>query len=416
MLRGPAIRVLLLECSDLVVRADEDGDIPCCKYTCLAACSVIREVAQATALETTPDGKAVVPFPGVPARPLRVALDVLHEVRAVGSLSLEEVDDAMRGMDVMGCASHADRLLARAWLLASRGALACVTDRAPIFLRSDAYRFLCVSHLVSSMPLWPDFAAWLDSEAVDLDPGLAKFMCAQLIKFFPPGILVMALLDALPSRCLTASLVLEMVGTAYTGVYYHPWDIRVVVHAVILLFAAKGWEPALCGMLRTMEDGLKNYEVAPTAASVIHGSVVTFDASPMASVVLVVEERLRRPRAIRVAPWVRAEVDPLTGQVGVWVVMNRLDRMARTARGMQLRVTAVAGPANSQVADVWYLWEYGTLHNPADEVSLSTADTVIGSHVALAGVVRSPSLSIVRVDLFYAPTSIMASPLTVPPP
>lgn len=397
-----ATQELMNRCADMRLRADDGTIIPCCRYNCLSTCTVLRELAES--MDVQPGQEFEVPVPNVPSLPLRLAVESLHGLRCPTTLSLDEVKETLHGLDVLGCTCLDFLLLDRAWSLVQKAPLDVFTSFAPHFLQSKTYQLPCLKELVRRMPLWTDFQDWLSAWS-DLDATLAKVMVANLVKFYPACTVLLTIFDELPNAAMTETTLLELIGLAHTDVFYHPEDVRLILQRVVNVFTVRHWSPVVLGALKTFLGGLKCYEVAPSMANDVHGSVVTFEATPHASVRITFDSRPATPKTMVVAPWLRLEYTLSTGHIHPILRLWKLDAMARKCQNVQLRITATSGTVTH--TDVWYTWDD---IDPRDVLTVNSADSMQGSQAALSRTLMSPSLRAVRLDVYYGRLSILREP------
>ena len=408
---SPALKNLLGECADAVVRTSDWTDIPCCKFTCLSSCSVLRDLIEAcdpAALHTTPDGKLIIPVPGISTNALKLAIDLVHGLSNARDLSLEDTLLAYTGLDVLGCHTLNDDLDTQLWALVSPLPLAGIKQHMGRLLRSLRHRDQVLNMLVRLAPLWKDVKLLVEEE-LELDAKNVVWVAKELMRFFPPATVVCLLIDALPMVSRSSDIILQLVGIPESGSHYHPAEIVSLLKTVVRVFRSKKWDPLVMRCLNTFIESNRLCDVAPHKNSGVSGTTWMCDAEAMASAHLTFHKPLTRQRAIEVAPWLYIRVLPYSGHVMVTIIPWKLDEVGQQARNIQLRVTAGAGHSLDH-PDVWYEWHNLTVTR-ATQLSLSTVDHTFGSHEALHRAVRCSSLKSLRFDAFYGASSILDRPL-----
>ena len=402
---------LLCACADAVVCTSDGSQIPCSKYTCMASCALLRELMDATTLDKTLDGKLIIPMPGMDSACLRLTLEVLHGVRRVTSLSLPEVTLVLRGVGYLGCTAMDEPLMDRVWSLVSYTSLSTVQQHAGKLLRYPKHAIKTLNLLIRMMPLWIDFKTFLEDDRLEMDAELAVFLATHMVKFFPPATTVCTLVDLLPRASLTQTTLLRLAGVPGGGVYFHPRETVGLITMLHTYYKSKQWDPVMEACLQTLVDAYRRYEVVPQSASTMNGSVFMYDASPTSSAYLTIDRRVRKPRTVRVCPWLRVVIDPGTGHIQLWLRPYKMDEMARVARNVQLRLTAGHSLAFED-ADVWYEWHNLSITSNT-MLTVGSVNRSTGSHSAFHEAVRSSSLKSLRFDVFYGPVSILENPLNL---
>lgn len=406
-------KTLLASCADAVVRTSDGKEFPASKFTCVSSCSVLRDLVECTKLKTTEDGRTIFPVPHSSSSTVALVIDLLHNVRRPEDLQLKEMNEAFAGLDLFGCDHLHGRLLDQLWRLVERTDEA-IDDYALRLLQSPCHKMKCLSLLVKRMPLWSDFMQFLE-DVVPLDAEMAVFLGSHLIKFFPPDQVIYTLLDLFPFKQLSPSLVYGLVGTLGSGVYYHPSEATRVLITVKAVLESRGWDAQVTEMLKTIVDGHRRYEVAPSIASKIHGTVFMYDGSPVASALLIFDsgeggwQSRATMRSITVTPWLRVHLRP-SGVLYAWLQPWKMDQASRMASAVQLRVTAApTGKKKDEVKDVWWTWDN---LQPSRTMVLSTFTTQpqLGDLAAVQAIVRSGVRSI-RFDVHYGAKSILERPL-----
>ena len=407
---------LLGTCSDAILRASSDGtDIPCSLYTCLAACTVIRQLHDEVALDKTPCGKTIIPVPGVPAATLTRTVAVIHGVTLVRDLDLRDLEAVFEGMAVLGCEGLDDALVDRLWHLVSTSrSLKVLRAHADRLLQHTSYRMPVVRMALRLAPRWKPFCeGFLDG--LDMPINVALFLGNVLATFFPPALVMRTIVDALPSPSATQDTVLRLAGLRDAGACYHPGEMEDLLGVLVDEFRGNGWDPVLRDVFATMLEAHRAYTVAPVSASTLCGSAIAYDTACTASVFLKCPRDIARMRSTaRITPWLKTHIDYGTGAMSMWIDTWRLNVLPPRSppRGFQLRVFAVA---EDGVEDVWFVWDAVAFPTT---LSLTNVSRVVGDPQDLHRTIRravegQADVKSLRYDLFYEPYSALDEPTLV---
>lgn len=408
---------LVATCADAVLRASDGLDIPCSLFTCLAACSVIRHLHEGVTLDTTPCGKTVIPVPGVPSATLVRIVDVIHGVTLIRDLCLKDIVPVFDGVAVLGCETLEDALMDRLWHLVSEArSMKLLRAHADRLLRHPDYRMPAVRMALRLAPQWKAFrAAFLDS--VEMNVGVALFLGKVLVTFYPPPVVVRAIVDALPPASATQDTVLRLAGLRDAGACYHPAETEDLLDMLANEFRGNRWDPVLRDVFCTLLDAHRVYTVAPVSAATLFGSEIRYDGARCTSVFVRCPPDIRRMRRVAwLTPWLRTEIDHTDGAMSMRIHTWRLHVMppSTPARGFQLRVFLVA---DDVVEDVWYVWDRVSFPAGAT-LDLTNVSRIVGDPQDLCRAIRRAAtgegnVKSLRFDLFYEAYSALDEPTLV---
>ncbi len=410
------LQELLGVCADAVLRPSDGADIPCSLFTCLASCSVIRELHDGVALDTTPCGKTVIPVPGVPADTLARTAAVIHGLTLVRDLSLADLEVVFAGMAVLGCDGLDDALLDRLWTLVHDSkSLKTLKAHADRLFQSRAYRMDAARMALRLAPRWTPFLEFL--KGIQMDVHVALFVGKVAATFFPPAIVVRAIVDALPAASATQDTVLRLAGLRDAGSCYHPAEMEDLLAILVDIFSTKRWDPVLREVFAAMLEAHRSYVVAPVSAASLWGSAIIYESACTASVFLKCPHPITRMRSsARVTPWLKTQVHFGSGRLSLWIETWRLPvRPPRDSpRGFQLRVFVAS---SDSVEDVWYVWD-AVATPAAAALSLANVSRIVGDPQDLHRVIRravegQAMVKSLRFDLFYEPYSALDEPTLV---
>lgn len=402
---------LLASCADAVVRTSGGRDILCTRYTCMATCSVLRDLMDGVTLEQTPDGKTIIPVPAVEYETLELAIHLIHGVRLAALLSAAEVHRACKGMDVLGCTALEEVLMDRLWdLIGSHASLPLLREHADRLLQSQPHRRLVVRHALRMAPLWRDFRTrFLDG--LEMGAPLALFLADTLTSFFPPPVVIRTLVQALPPASRTQDTLLKLAGLQHAGGCYHPAETESLLEVLTAAYAEGGWDPLVRAVFENLLEAQRAYVVAPASTAVLSGSAIHYDKVCTASVYLR-PVNMSSSRCRRITAWLRVLLNPTSGAIQLWVTPGHLRGLpACHTRDFQLRITASTS-RNERDVDVWYTWERVMLPHTAT-LSLLNMTHCMGTVADLYAVVRSQHVRGLRFDLFYESFSALEEPTLV---
>lgn len=393
---------LLESCADMVLQCSDGRALPCIRFQCLTSCEVIQHLAQDVDLAKDDRGRVIVPFPNVPSADLAAAVAVIHSVCAIDALQADTAPVALRGLRALGHTSLTTRVVERLWTLVRDGELAGIRPHINELLHTTSIRLQVLRRLVVMCPTWPEFCAKVLA-ALQPDLAVAIWLLGVLPRFFAVGPLFVHLLDRLPTSVMNAQSAMRLFTEPCNASSYHPAEVTDMLRALARKFKAGGWDDVHLTFLRDVLTATQQYDVAPAIASSMHGSVILLERTPAASMLLTVGDRRAAYMSRRMAPWLTLQINRGTGVVDGRVTLDRLDEQGRYARSCQVRLTAY-GPGDL-CAELWRVYE-GVL--PMVPFGLVDAGEYGGGDVeTFRGLVRSGDLVRLRVDVFYAETSVL---------
>lgn len=398
---------LLESCADMVLQCSDGRVIPCVRFQCMTSCDAIRHVVEDVELRKDAKGRLIVPFPNVDSTDLAMACNVVHGVTAVSQLDEFSTPATLRGLRALGHTVLTDQILERLWSVLSAKDATHWPDMRPHMcelLHTPSVRQDVLRQLARVCPCWPDFSSKVLGH-VTMDVQLAAWILPKLCAFFPAGPVFTRVLGLLPAGVLTPDAVLGLFP-ASAPACFHPLEALDVVDALAAMFAARGWDKGLLGLMRALLAAMRVFDVAPYVANALHGTIVQIDRQPAVSVLLAVAER-KGPVSRKLAPWLWLTTDWATGRVDARVELGRLDDAARRARKCSVRLTAYS--ATGDCAEVWY--HVPTVHPAVWFRVLDAGQYAAGTPEAFAAAVRAGGLARLRVDLFYGQHDPLHGPL-----
>lgn len=417
-----SLNELLGSCADAVLRASDGVDIPCSLYTCLASCAVIRDLHDGVPLDKTADGKTVIPVPGVPSATLQTTAAAIHGVTLVRDLSLADLAPVFEGMAVLGCDGLDDALIDRLWQLVSgMRSLKTLREHADRLLQNPTYRMPALRMALRLAPQWKPFSAFMGT--IDMNVNVALFLGKVLTSFFPPALVVRAIVDALPKASATQDTVLRLAGLRDAGACYHPAEIEDLLALVVEEFRYNRWDPVLLDVFSSLLEAHRSYIVAPLSASTMFGSSIVYDTACSASVFIRCPRDITRMRrTARLTPWLKTSLDYSTGGIQLSIQTWRLTVVPPRSppRGFQLRIFLDGEATTGQTVyedDVWYAWDQVSYPSFAT-LTLATASRIVGDPAVLHQTIRRAAegnavVKSLRFDLFYEPYSALDEPTLV---
>ena len=400
---------MLSECSDLTFECGSEPPIPASQFVCLASCSVVRDLLECIDVPIDPITRIrTIKLIGAPHAILQIALDIIHEIQSVDTLTFEDVMACRRGMEFLGCEKFDAELAERLWVTSrTHTTHTHFTHIAtPILLEYPSLRMVTMNELMRRMPFWNDMREYLETH-VPIHRSLAKSILPFLVKMYPAYLAFETLVESMEGASLTEECVLEMMGGVDIGIYFHPVEVCDTLDFLERIFRSNGWNVSLCNALRTLQIATRHYDAVPEMARRIQGSLVMYTEAPTCSVTLNIAEIVVKSVRIRVTPWLRITINPRSGAVGADISARHIDEMAAVAHHLQVRIMAFA-KGSKDVGEVFYTWE--TMPD-ARTFPLETCDIVLGSHEKLATFIKNRFLKCIRIDLWYGERSILEDPL-----
>jgi hypothetical protein len=391
---------LLHSCADMHLVCDDGRRIPCVRYNMATHCSTVRHVLEDTSWTSAAPAPEEIPVHGVSSGDLAAAVEVLHWVGdPFDAMDLQTTTAAMRGMDFLGCSMHDETLAERLWkLVEGAGTLEVLRAHAETLLRRPSTRLPALKRAIVLGTPWPTFKRTLE---IGFDGGMdveaAAFVLREACHMYPMPLLAKTVLGMVPGSVLTFEASMRVLGVERSGIHYHPSEVEDLLRMVVDRFPGESG-PAAC-FLRTARDALGTHDVAPKASVRMHGSVLTYDDMSTASVLLRLHGAAPA-RGVVVASWLTAvHIDRRQGTHDALVHALRIDGMSGSARGMRVRVMALAG---QQTAELWYRWNASpTGWSPLVPTRLSRCRDVEGDARGVRHMLQHSDDVVLRFDLFY---------------
>ena len=390
-------RQLLEECADLYVVCDDSTRIACSRFHVSSRCNVLRWV--------TEDTLAVkeIPFPGIPSENLRLALDVIHDLATLEDYSLDEIDAADRGFDVLG--ADVDTT-ARVWelMLLPTTTIHTLHRRLARLMRSaHVSRDLIIERAVKLAPMFCDVldtVRWCEPDA-----RMGAYLAYTLAKFYPVAALVKFIIGVVPSPTLDQAL--KIAGCDGVGTYAHPREVAQITE--FLKEAYSSVQSETWNFIRFVSGALHTYDGAPLSSSAFNGSVIMFHDSQSTSTMLQLDGTLPARRVV-LAKWLKLSMTPTTVAT---IRAHDIDYASKTARFLDVRFYVEAGSqALTAGAELWHSWS-GPQWIPTMTVSTDACPKITGDPQVFASVVdagRFAKKLSLRIDIFYGATSALANP------
>lgn len=386
-------RRLLQDCADLYVVCDDGTRIPCSKFHVSRKCQILLWLAED--VQSSRD----IPFPGIPSKNLMLALDVIHELVSFQTYSLEEIDAAYRGFDVLGCTID---MSSRVWdLVKTTATLDNLRTRLPKLMRSTTVAKEDVLHRAITLgPMFEDVL--LTVAACQPNAKMAVFLTITLARFVPIIPLIRFIINAIPN--MTHDEILKIAGCDGVGTYIHPREV-----SEILAFTRDAFRDSMSptySFMRAMACAMHTYDTVPVSCTTLNGSLVMFHDAQSVSV-LVTLDGIPPKRMIKMTKWLKFSME--TDKIVATVRAHGIDVPSKTARFMDLRMFARTA---NQSAELWHSWSRPQWH-PTIEVSTATCPRITGDKALFDAVVDAGTFSrrmSVRIDIFYGHTSALDNP------
>jgi hypothetical protein len=389
-------RRVLEECADVHVYGSDGRRIPCSKFQVSTKCEVLRYVLE--------DCEAAdIPFPTISGDCLRLAMDLIHDIRDVDSLSLAEIELADRGLDVLGCTCI--DTAPKTWSLVEFSGLAVIRPKLSKLVRSsgvnkDAVIQVCVDRDVTLDGIAKTIAA------CEPDLELGVYLMRRLCKFVPVCYLLRCLLKTIPNMTLSKALRLTSCDGVYP--YTHPLEVSSMLNILRSTFAEDG---DVYGFINAIAGALHTYDMAPLSSSTLFGNVVMFHDSQHTSVVLKLDGT---PPSRRVVMSKFLKFHIVDNIPIVSVKAHTIDMIAKVSNTLDVRIVADHDNGQKTYAELWYSWA-APAWRPTLEVSTTaescpriTGDVRDFNAYVLAGIRRKRMTF--RIDIFYGAVSAVDRP------
>lgn len=390
-------RRLLAECADLFVVCDDGTKIPCSKFHVSRQCQILFWVG-----EDVTEMPREVPFPGISSRNLTLALDIIHEIADIDDYSLDQVDAAIKGFDVLGCTFDTS---ARVWdLVRTTATLDHLRARLPRLMRSkDVDRNNVILRVVTMAPLYDDVITTM--KCCQPDAEMAVYLAITLGKYVPIIPLIKHIINAVPN--MTADQILRIAGCNGIGTYIHPREVsEILAYVRDAMIDIGSADMATYSFLRAMASAMHTYDCIPLSCSTLNGSLVMFHDAQSVSL-LVTLDGTPPQRRIKMTKWLKFSLE--RGMAVATIRAHGIDTVSKTARCMDVRMFA---RTSGQHAEIWHSWTK-PLWRPTHEVSTAECPRVTGDKAVFDAVIEAGLFSkrmTIRIDVFYGETSALDCP------
>jgi hypothetical protein len=424
--------------SDLRLVASDGKEVECSRFVMMSHCGLLQDIAECTEDFDTRTSFTIL----YDSHALRIIVDILHSVLDPWTVSRVDLESAVRIADYLKCDKIIQTLIDALWAsitldldrrvplqtITTDGTVLAPLPRRPShpealeslftnikwLFKDNLHMNDVIDTLVKISPTWPLFQGHLRrivQELVQINIRMAILICRRLITFFPASILMLELLDLLPHP-VSVEDVVALLGTACSGVYYHPGEIGLVLDRALEVSPPPPSSSSKHGsnirsVLHTIKVGLQLYDPIPASASPIHGSVLLYEHVPTASALLQIHTRLRRFRSIRIASWLSITLHPTTGGVNFRLHLRKIDTLSRVASSCQVRIITMCNKTK-QIGECWWLYGGGA-------VVLNTTLTPhlaiyrCGDEDTIRQCIMSHDLSSLRFDVYYGQHSILST-------
>lgn len=390
-------RRLLQDCADLYVVCDDGTKIPCSKFHVSRQCQILFWVR-----EDVTDMPREIPFPGIPSKNLQLALDIIHDISHVDNYSLQEIDAAIKGFDVLGCAFDTSP---RVWdLVRTTATIDHLRARLPKLMRSkDVERNDVIRRVVTLAPLYDDVI--LTMKCCQPDAEMAVYLAITLGKYVPIIPLLKHILNAVPN--MTTDQILRVAGCNGIGTYIHPREVSEILAFVRDALADKGSASvATYSFMRAMASAMHTYDCVPLSCSTLNGSLVMFHDAQSVSLLIALDGTPPQ-RRIKMTKWMTFSLEH--HRAVATIRAHGIDMASKSARCMDVRMFA---RTSGQHAELWHSWRKPTWI-PMTEVSTTECPRVTGDKAVFDAVVEAGLFSkrmTIRIDVFYGETSALDMP------
>ena len=415
----------LLDLASDVVLVCGEREIPGCSFCCAHKSKLLRGILFDPDFPESDDrdarGRKVVSVPYRDPETLKLCTDLMHDI-AMPSDVIKTLDDAqntMRCMDYLDCDTQ--DVLDWVWDMivdeenfevafptaADLDSTALLVDK---LFSSEPVRRVVVRDLFKHRPSWVFWKNRVLRALAHVDGGallrsIAPWLMHTLARAFPPGCLLVALLDATgfddpEGPHFDAPAAFDLAGKH--GSMYHPREAAVVLERMSLS-CRSALPPHVVKFMFAVCDGLGTYTAAPRAAACFHGSVVEFH-EPCTSVLAIIEGSHDIARTVkRLSNWLTMTVDPGLGRVDLKFTLGGIDAVSARATSCEMRVMALGASTTDVIAERWVQWRNIDPNTPA-----WTSDGAVVPHGGtwdedlVKDAFTLGTLKHVRVDLFYA--------------
>lgn len=389
-------RRVLKECADLHIYGSDLQRIPCSKFQVSTKCHVLRDVLEDFNTKE-------IPFPNISGPSLRLAMELIHDICDVTTLTLEQIDLADRGFDVLGCSSIDTS--AKTWSLIEFSGIDIIRPRLPklmrsVFVNKDAIMQTCFNYDMSLSGVSKTI------HACEPDFELGLYLMKRLCKFVPVCYLLRCLLRSIPNTTLSKALHLTSCEGMYP--YTHPLEVSCLLNILRTTFIE---DNEIYGFINSMAGAMHTYDMAPLSSSTFFGNVVLFHDSQHASLLLKLDGT---PPSRRVVISKFLKFQFVNNVPIVTITAHNIDMMAKLSNKLDVRIIADHENGQKTYAEMWYSWTAPAWRPRLDVSTTEESCPRITGNVddfnayVLAGIRRKRMTF--RIDLFYGAISAVDRP------
>lgn len=385
--------------SDMQLHCDQGIVVKANAFTMISTCDLLKHMFE----DFGPEHMRNVPIPSMDASVIEMVVHVIHGIRTLGELSLDDVEKCCIGFDYLGCTILRKKLLARMWHYVSKTEDRTIVIKfADKLLVSDTHARNLLNKLKTLAPLWKDFKEVFSH--VTMNEDMALICMWRLCKYFPAHLVFDAVIDAFPQHLLSFDTCLKIMGCYRTGKYHHPDEVVISSNKILSKF--KDEDKAI--HLQAISDAFCMYDVSPSCSKLI-ATTLTFSNEPKTSVLLKVYDPFRGTKLLKVKRFMTASVNTQDGVVGGTCDIEKLDENRYYPSTLLLRIITYNATHQNQhdtidatyrTTEVWrefkYL-EYGEVIQLDQPTGAHQ-----GSELVLSEAIKSiDTLRYVRLDFFY---------------
>ena len=297
--------VVMKTCADAVLRLLDGTDIPCSKFTMMAACSVLRVMTELETFRDEPgpgsssgpgassgpgpsSGPYVIPVGDVGTRKYEVFCDAVHGVKDIRTLTFDEAMHVRECSRRLGAPDVERSSLVRAWELTTD--LRDVPDLIQDFFRYPEISSKMIVESFRQFPLWRHLVRHVLAHVVPDDSTIPALLAYQ--NEYPPAAIAKWMLTA-DENVMTPHAAL-VIATSNAHLYA-PDEIRPVYKTFVRLCTPRGWNVAAVRMaIATLEATAC---VVPVPRTMVRGTLVEYDDVPR-TIVAVTFSGTSKKRAI----------------------------------------------------------------------------------------------------------------------
>ena len=389
-------RRLLNECADIFIVCDDGVRIPCSRFHVSTRCAILHWVTEDTTV-----GREI-PFPSIPSKTLQRALDIVHDIVSLDECTLEDINEASVGFDVLGCTIE---MAPRIWDLVGPGSNAKIETLRPYLsnlVRSvKVGREGVVRHAITIAPLFDDVMLTIEAACPDLELGI--YFARSLARMYPVSPLVKHIVKLIPTATLDEAMsVCSCCDSA--GTYIHPHETETIMACLSDRYHETN--TPVWAFLKAMSGAMQCYDVAPLSCSTLHGSILSYHDSRITSTMLYLDGLPPRRRIV-ISKFLKFSMENKAVAV-VWA--HGIDRASKLARHLDVRMFAQTATRH---AEIWYSWRAPTWNPTMDVSTDESCPKITGDRRAFDEVVDAGKFArrmTIRIDLFYGSFSALEKP------